>query len=57
MKILFVAEPSDFDSQDRWFVMAHNLDDAGNVEQVAGPFANKAEAEAEAHRLQAHVSN
>jgi hypothetical protein len=31
--------------------MAHNLDDAGDVEQVGGPFSTKTEAEAEAERL------
>jgi len=29
-------------------VVAHNLDDAGDVEQVGGPFATRTEAEAEA---------
>jgi hypothetical protein len=32
--------------------MAHNLDDAGDVEQVAGPFPNEAEANTEAERFQ-----
>jgi hypothetical protein len=31
--------------------MAHNLDDAGDVEQVGGPFATETEAEAETQRL------
>ena len=51
-RIIFEAEPSDYFSQDQWFVMAHNLDDAGDVEQVAGPFTSRAEADAEARRLQ-----
>jgi hypothetical protein len=52
-RLIFVAEPTDFNSQDQWFVMAHNLDNAGDVEQVSGPFATRALAEAEAQRLQA----
>jgi hypothetical protein len=51
-RIIFVAEPSSFDLQDQWFVIAHNLDDAGDVEKVAGPFTNQADADAEARRLQ-----
>lgn len=51
-RIIYVAEPSDFDSQDQWFVMAHNLDDVPDVEQVAGPFTNEADANAEIRRLE-----
>jgi DNA-directed RNA polymerase beta' subunit len=35
-----------------WVVMAHNLDDAGDVEQVGGPFPTRTEAVAEAERLE-----
>jgi len=52
-RIIYMAEPSDFDSQDQWFVMAHNLDDAADVEQAAGPFTNQADANAEIRRLEA----
>jgi len=55
-KIIYMAEPSDFNLQDQWFVMAHNLDDPGDVEQAAGPFADQADAEAEAARLQARYA-
>lgn len=47
-----MAEPSDFKLQDQWFVMAHNLDNAGDVVRVAGPFSSRNEAEAEAQQLQ-----
>jgi hypothetical protein len=47
-----VAEPGDcFNLKGDWVVMAHNLDDAGDVEQVSSPFPTQAEAEAEADRL------
>jgi hypothetical protein len=51
-KIVYMVEPSDFDVQDQWFVMAHDLEDSSDVEQVAGPFPNRAQAETEAQRLQ-----
>ena len=48
-----MAEPIDYFTLRReWVVMAHNLDDAGDVEQVGGPFATQAEADAEAERLE-----
>ena len=48
-----MAEPQDcFNLKGEWVVMAHNLDDAGDVEQVGGPFVSRAEAEAEAQRLE-----
>jgi len=51
-RLCFVAEPRDFfNLKGDWVVMAHNLDDAGDVEQVGGSFPTKAEAEAEAERL------
>ena len=51
-RLCFVAEPTDpFNLKCKWVVMAHNLDDAGDVEQIAGPFASETEAEAEAQRL------
>lgn len=52
-----MAEPSDFNLQNQWFVMAHNLDDPGDVERMAGPFTDQAHAEAEAERLQSQGSN
>jgi Bacterial self-protective colicin-like immunity len=52
-RLIFVAEPNDcFKPQNEWVVMAHNLDDAGDVEQVAGPFNSRNDAEAAAQRLQ-----
>jgi hypothetical protein len=52
-KLCYVAEPSDgFTLTGEWVVMAHNLDDAGDVEQVGGPFATRTEAEAEVQRLE-----
>jgi hypothetical protein len=52
-RLCFVAEPRDcFNLKGDWVVMAHNLDDAGDVEQVGGPFASRTEAEAEAQRLE-----
>jgi len=52
-RLVYVAEPSDcFNLWGQWVVMAHNLDDAGDVEQIGGPFATETEAEAEAQRLQ-----
>jgi hypothetical protein len=53
-RLVYVAEPSDCFNPEKgeWVVMAHNLDDAGDVKQVGGPFATQAEAEAEAQRLQ-----
>jgi hypothetical protein len=48
-----VAEPRDcFNLKGDWVVMAHNLDDAGDVEQVGGPFPTQTEAEAEAERFE-----
>ena len=48
-----MAEPRDcFNLKGDWAVMAHNLDDAGDVEQVGGPFPTQKEAEAEAGRLE-----
>ena len=41
-----------FQPERHWVVMAHNLDDAGDVEQVGGPFPTQTEAEAEAERLE-----
>jgi hypothetical protein len=56
-RLCFEAEPNDcFDLKGDWVVMAHNLDDAGDVEQVAGPFATRTEAEIEARRLGAQPS-
>jgi len=52
-RLCFVAEPTDcFNLKRDWVVMAHNLDDAGDVEQVGGPFPTQTEAEAEAKRLE-----
>ena len=52
-RLCFVAEPRDcFNPKGDWVVMAHNLDDAGDVEQVGGPFPTETEAEAEAERLE-----
>lgn len=51
-RLSFVAEPRDcFKLKGEWVVMAHNLDDAGDVEQIGGPFPTQAEAQAEAERL------
>ena len=51
-RLCFVAEPRDFfNLKGDWVVMAHNLDDAGDVEQVGAILPTKAEAEAEAERL------
>jgi hypothetical protein len=51
-RLCFVAEPRDcFNLKGDWVVMAHNLDDAGDVEQVGGPFPTRTEAAAEAERL------
>jgi len=52
-RLIFVAEPNDFlNPQNELAVMSHNLDDAGDVEQVAGPFNSRSDAEAAAQRLQ-----
>jgi len=52
-RLCYVAEPSDcLTLKGEWVVIAHNLDDAGDVKQVGGPFATRTEAEAEAQRLQ-----
>lgn len=52
-RLSFVAEPRDcFNLKGDWVVMAHNLDDAGDVEQVGGPFLTQTEAEAVAERLE-----
>jgi len=52
-RLCFVVEPRDcLNPKGDWVVMAHNLDDAGDVEQVGGPFASRTEAEAEAQRLE-----
>ena len=52
-RLCFVAEPRDsFNLKGDWLVMAHNLDDSGDVEQVGRPFPTKVEAEAEAARLE-----
>jgi hypothetical protein len=52
-RLVFLAEPLDpTQASWSWVVMAHNLDDAGDVEQVAGPFPNEAEANTEAERFQ-----
>jgi hypothetical protein len=57
-RLCFVAEPSDyFNLKGDWVVMGHNLDDAGDVEQVAGPFATRTEAEAEVERLERSPSS
>jgi hypothetical protein len=57
-RLCFEPEPSDCSNlKGDWVVTAHNLDDAGDVEQIAGPFATRAEAEAEAKRLNAHPSS
>ena len=51
-RLCFVAEPKVFfNLKGDWVVMAHNLDDAGDVEQIGGAFPTKAEAEVEAERL------
>jgi hypothetical protein len=51
-RLCFVAEPRDFfNLKGEWVVMAHNLDDAADVEQVGGPFPTQMEAKAEAERL------
>jgi len=51
--LIFAAEPTDcFKPTNQWVVLAHNLDDAGDVEQVAGPFSSRSDAEAAAQRLQ-----
>ena len=42
-RLCFVAEPRDcFNLKGDWVVMAHNLDDAGDVEQVSSPFPTQA---------------
>lgn len=47
----FAAEPSHYFNLKRdWTVVEHNLDDGGDVEQVAGPFATRMEAD---HRSRA----
>ncbi len=52
-RLCFVAEPTDcFNLKGDWVVMAHNLDDVGDVEQVSGPFPTQTEAEGEAERLE-----
>lgn len=52
-RLCFVADPSDyFNPKGDWVVMAHNLNDAGHVGQVAAPFATRTEAEAEMGRLE-----
>jgi hypothetical protein len=52
-RLYFVAEPRDcFNLKGDWVVMAHNLDDAGDVEQIGGRFPTQTEAEAEAERLE-----
>lgn len=52
-RLCFVAEPTDcLNLKGDWIVMAHNLDDAGDVEQVGGPFPTQTEAEAEAERFE-----
>lgn len=52
-RLIFVAEPTDyFKPKNDWVVIAHNLDDAGDVQQVAGPFDSRTDAEAAAQRLQ-----
>ena len=51
-RLVYVAEPRDcFNPRGEWVVLAFNLDDAGDVEQVGDPFATETEAEAEAQRL------
>jgi hypothetical protein len=48
-----VAEPSDcFKPEGDWVVIEHNLDDAGDAEQIGGAFPCKTEAETEAERLE-----
>jgi hypothetical protein len=52
-RLCFVAEPRDcFNPKGDWVVMAHNLDDAGDVEQLGGPSLTQTEAEEEAERLE-----
>ena len=52
-RLCYVAEPSDcLTLRGEWVVMAHNLDDARDVEQDGGRFATRTEAEAEAQRLE-----
>ena len=50
-RLIYIAEPKD-ETHCEWFVLAHNLDEAGDVEEVAGPFVTEAEANVEAQRLQ-----
>lgn len=40
-----------FNPKGEWIVVAHNLADPGDVEQIAGPYATKTQAEEEAERL------
>jgi hypothetical protein len=52
-RLCFVAEPKDcFNLKGDWVVMAHNLDDAGDVKQVGGAFPTRTQADAEAERFQ-----
>lgn len=52
-RLTFIAEPRDcFNPKGEWVVMAHNLDDTGDVEQVGSPFHSRTEAEAEVARLE-----
>ena len=51
-RLIYVSEPLDMATQLQWIVTAHNLDDAGDVEQAAGPFGSKAEADAQAELLE-----
>lgn len=41
-----------FNMKGDWVVMAHNLDDAGDVKQVGGAFPTRTQADAEAERFQ-----
>lgn len=57
-RLCYVAEPRDcFNLKGEWVVMAHNLDEAGDVEQFGGSFLTKTEAEAEAERLGRHPTS
>jgi hypothetical protein len=60
-RLCFVADPTDcFNLKGDWVVMAHNLDDAGDVEQVGDPYPTQTEAEAEVRKrsgLKTHHSS
>src|SRR5579864_3163103 len=52
-RLCSVSEPRGcFNLKGDWVVMAHNLDDAGDVKQVGGAFPTRTQADAEAERFQ-----